>query len=289
MREAMTEDTVLLACTAPIGPSIGYADGMRTSADIFHDWDCVPRLFNRNLKRYYYNKTWFCTDPDCLIVRNAENEDEQCMRPCIRTDAENRTFATAVMATGGAMILSDKMPLLHEYQLELLSYMYPINTQAAIPLDLMDSEVPGKLDLGRRGNTHIFVLINWSDAFKKVKLDVGNGHIFEFWSQSYLGKGAGVKQFEIKPHEALVLFVTDDAPIVAVGVNDCLCPRIEQRFENGLLEARFIKKGEKVYVIAKAPIEAAEGCEVQAVCEEQGLYAVTPLGENLSYKVRLSV
>jgi hypothetical protein len=190
------------------------------------------------------------------------------------------------MATGGAMILSDKMPLLHEYQLKLLSYMYPINTQSAIPLDLMDSEVPGILDLGRRGHTHIFALINWTDAHRIMKVDIGRGHIFEFWSQSYLGLGAGVTQFEMEPHEAKVLFVTEEAPIAVVGVDDCLCPTIQQRYEAGILEGRFIKKGETVYVVAKAPIRAIEGCAVTPICKEQGLYAVTQIGESLSYSIK---
>jgi len=286
MRGAMTEDSVLLACTAPMGPSIGYADGMRTSGDIFHDWRCLKNLFNQNLKRYYYSKTWFCTDPDCLIVRNAENEDEECIRPCIRTDAENRTFATAVMATGGAMIMSDKMPLLHEYQLDLLSKMYPINTQAAVPLDLMDSYVPGILDLGRRGQTHLFALINWTDAVKHVKVDIGAGHVFEFWSQEYLGYRAGAVQFEIEPHEAKIILVTDDAPIAAVGVNDCLCPTIVQKYECGELTGRFLKKGETVYLISKKPVEAVSGCEVRPVCGRKGLYAAAQCGETLEYRVR---
>jgi predicted Rossmann fold flavoprotein len=74
---------------------------MRTSGDIFHDWTCLKGLFNENLKRYYFNNIWFCNDPDCLLVRTSKNEEEDCIRPCDRTDAENRTFATVVMATGG--------------------------------------------------------------------------------------------------------------------------------------------------------------------------------------------
>ena len=287
MREAMTEDSVLLACTAPMGPSIGYADGMRTSGDIFHDWNCLKHLFNQNLKRYYYNKTWFCTDPDCLIVRNGENEDEACIRPCIRTEEENRTFAAAVMATGGAMIMSDKMPLLKEYQLELLSWMYPINTQAAIPLDLMDSYVPGVLDLGRRGKAHIFVLINWTDARRAMKVDVGEGLIFEFWAQKYLGRGAGTAQFEIEPHASKIILVTDEAPAAAIGVNDCLCPTMEQQYEGGELSGRFLKKNETIFVAAEATIEAVEGCTVEAAAGEQGIFRLKQTGECLSYRVRL--
>jgi alpha-galactosidase len=287
MRESMSEDAVLLACTAPMGASIGYADGMRTSGDIFHDWNSIRNLFTKNLKRYYYNKTWFCTDPDCLIVRNAENEDDECIRPCIRTDTENRTFATVVMATGGAMIMSDKMPLLKEYQLQLLSWMYPINTQAAIPLDLMDSQIPGKLDLGRRGQTHLFALVNWTDVKKAMTLDIGAGHVFEFWSQQYLGFRCGTAAFEVEPHGALILCVTDDAPIAAVGVDDCLCPTMEQVYCDGLLTARFLKKGEKMHLVSRTAIEAAEGCTVETVCAERGWYTAVQTGNTLECKVRI--
>jgi len=190
------------------------------------------------------------------------------------------------MATGGAMIMSDKMPLLHEYQLDLLSKMYPINTQAAVPLDLMDSYVPGILDLGRRGQTHLFALINWTDAVKHVKVDIGAGHVFEFWSQEYLGYRAGAVQFEIEPHEAKIILVTDDAPIAAVGVNDCLCPTIVQKYECGELTGRFLKKGETVYLISKKPVEAVSGCEVRPVCGRKGLYAAAQCGETLEYRVR---
>ena len=285
MREAMTEDSVLLACTAPMGPSIGYADGMRTSGDIFHDWRCLKGLFNQNLKRYYMNKTWFCTDPDCLIVRNSENEDEECIRPCIRTDAENRTFATIVMATGGAMIMSDKMPLLKEYQLKLLSWMFPINKQAAIPLDLAESQVPGVLDLGKRGKTHVTALVNWTDVEKTMEVNGGAGQVFEFWSQSYLGTTDGKVKIKVEPHGAKIVLVTEDAPIVAVGVDDCLCPTIEQSFENGTLCGRFIKKGETLFVVSNKKLKGECGCEVEAVNEELGLYAARQTGESLDYRV----
>jgi hypothetical protein len=119
-----------------------------------------------------------------------------------------------------------------------------------------------------------------------MKVDIGKGHIFEFWSQSYLGLGAGVTQFEMEPHEAKVLFITEEAPIAVVGVDDCLCPTIQQHYEADILEGRFIKKGETVYVVAKAPIQAIESCTVNPICKEQGLYAVTQIGESLSYSIK---
>ena len=286
MREAITEDTVLLACTAPMGASIGYADGMRTSGDIFHDWKCLRGLFNENLKRYNYNKIWFCNDPDCLLVRTAKNEDDICLRPCIRTDGENRTFATILMATGGAMIMSDKLPLLEEYQLKLLSYMFPINTRAALPLDLMDSNIPGYLDLGLRQNTRIYALINWTDAKKTMSLEANGEHVFEFWTQSYLGIRDGSAEFEIEPHGARIVLITSPAPITAIGVDDCLCPEIVQNFTDGELCGSFIKRGETIYLTSENDIEVVYGGKLTLVSKEKGLYALTQNGDDLEYRVK---
>ena len=285
IREAITEDTVLLTCTAPMGASIGYADGIRTSQDIFEDWNCLLPLFNQNLKRYYYNKIWYNNDPDCLLVRNAANEDADCIRQCTRTDEENRTFATALMATGGAMIISDKMPLLKEYQLELLKKMFPINTTAAIPLDLMESEVPGILDLGRRERTHIYVLINWTEAPKEMSIDLGKGHVFEFWSQEYLGLMQGTKRFQVDPHGVKLLFVTDENPISVIGADDCMCPTLRQTYHDGILTGQFIKKGETLWIVAETPIKEALGCTIEK--EEDGLYRVSQTDEEYSFSVSL--
>ncbi len=283
IRESITEDTVLLTCTAPMGSSVGYADSMRTSRDIFEDWNCLLTIFNENLKRYYYNKIWFNNDPDCILVRNARNEDEECIRQCTRTDMENRTFAAALMATGGAVIMSDKMPLLEEYQLELLKKMFPINTQAAIPLDLMTSEYPGILDLGKREKTHIFVLINWTDAEKRMSLNIGNGNVFEFWGQNYLGKPQGECVYMLEPHESKILFVTEQSPISVLGVDDCLCPTMKQSYADGKLSAVFIKKGEVATVYSEKPIKAVIGCEIEAI--SNNLYHVKQIGESLDFCV----
>ncbi len=284
IREAMTEDTVLLACTAPMGPSIGYADGMRTSGDIFHDWTCLKGLFNENLKRYYFNNIWFCNDPDCLLVRTSKNEEEDCIRPCNRTDAENRTFATVVMATGGAMIMSDKLPLLEEYQLKLLSYMYPINKQAAIPLDLMESNVPSILYLGKRHRTDIYALVNWSDAARTLKIPANNGHVFEFWTQSY--RGMGCDSFEIEPHGARIVLVTDPAPVAAIGADDCLCPEIEQEYADGELSGRFVKPGETLTLFSEKPIAEVSGGELIPHPASPSLYTLTQKGDDLNFRVR---
>ncbi|MBR6772866.1 MAG: hypothetical protein IKM29_05720, partial [Clostridia bacterium] len=170
-----------------------------------------------------------------------------------------------------------------EYQLELLSWMYPVNTKAAIPLDLAQSENVGILDLGRRGKTHIWALVNWTDVCKTFEIDIGAGEVFEFWAQEYLGFKEGKTAFGVEPHGAKIVLVSDSAPIVAVGVNDCLCPTIEQEYENGSLGGKFLKKDEILFIASQKPIKAVFGCDVSRV--NSGLYEAKQTGESLDFRV----
>ena len=182
--------------------------------------------------------------------------------------------------------MSDKLPLLEEYQLKLLSYMFPINTRAALPLDLMDSNIPGYLDLGLRQNTRIYALINWTDAKKTMSLEANGEHVFEFWTQSYLGIRDGSAEFEIEPHGARIVLITSPAPITAIGVDDCLCPEIVQNFTDGELCGSFIKRGETIYLTSKNDIEVVYGGKLTLVSKEKGLYALTQNGDDLEYRVK---
>ncbi len=48
------------------------------------------------------------------------------------------------------------------------------------PLDLMTADIPGILDLGKRGRTRIFVLINWMFEPRTMRVHIGKGEVFEF-------------------------------------------------------------------------------------------------------------
>lgn len=52
------------------------------------------------------------------------------------------------------------------------------------------------------------------------------------------------------------------------------------------MTGQFLKKGETVFAVSAAPIEATEGCTVETVCAEQGLYALHQSGDTLEYRVR---
>ena len=276
LRSAVTEDTFILGCTSPLVPSAGLVDGMRVSCDIFERWQSVKDVFMSVFKRYYYHKRFFINDADCLIIRTAENEDRECRRLCVRIAVEIQTYVTAMAASGGILMLSDKMPLLSRDQIDMLSKLFPLNTEVAIPLDLMESNVPGVLDLGKRGHTRIVALINWTDVTRDLQVGINRGHVFEFWTQRYLGLCDHRIRHTLGPRASALFFITDEAPAAVVGVDDCLCPTIGQEYRDGVLTASFIKPGEKATVATVREVQRCEGGQLRPLEAATGhLYEVT--------------
>ena len=245
MREAVTDDTFLLACTAPLAAAAGLVDGMRVSCDVFERWESLRDVFNSVLKRYYTHKNWYINDADCLLVRTKDEEDEQCWRLCTRTDGELQTYVTAMAASGGALMLSDKLPLLKDHQFNLISKLFPLNKEAAIPLDLMDSFIPGVLDFGIRGNTRTIALINWGDAYTEMCVPDSCGKLaFEFWSQNFIGECTENIKVKIEPHGCRVYFLTEPSDGAIVGTDSSVVMDLKNGDNN--------KPGEKLCIAKKS-------------------------------------
>ncbi len=233
IREAVTDDTFILACTAPLAAAAGLVDGMRVSCDVFERWESLRDVFNSVLKRYYTHNSWYINDADCLLVRTKDEEDEQCWRLCTRTDGEIKTYVTAMAASGGALMLSDKIPLLKDHQVQLISKLFPLNTEAAVPLDLMDSFIPGVLDFGVRGGTRTVALINWGDADTEMCVPGSNGKLaFEFWSQDFIGLCDDDIRVKIEPHGCRVYFLTEPEDGVVVGTDSSVVMNITDGKKN---------------------------------------------------------
>ena len=277
VNEAVPDDTFILGCTAPFGPSIGLVDGMRVSCDIGGDWDGLRAVFNAVLKRYYYHKRFFINDADCLIVRKAENEDGECRRNCTRTDEEIKTYISAAAASGGTLMLSDKLRLMGEDQLEQISRLYPINTEAAIPLDLTERWLPGILDCGVRRGIRTVMFLNWEEKNLDLSILLGPGEhrVFEFWSRRFEGVFGDEYTATVAPHTCRVLHITDTGSPAVVGCENEVIPTLEQSFERGKLTFTFIKPGDAVFVAAEEL--AGDGARIEKVAE--GLFRVTENGE----------
>jgi hypothetical protein len=249
---------------------------MRVSCDIFERWDSVRDIFNATLKRYYYHRNYYLIDGDCLIIRKKENEDEECFRPCTRTDTEIRTYVTAMAASGGILMLSDKLPLLSEEQLTMISKLYPLNQDCALPLDLMDSYIPGVLDFGKKGATRTVALINWGDSPRSMSVDNGEALVWEFWDKTFAVHNGGSYSITVPAHSSYVLFFTDMDDAAVVGSDAALVMQSPWTKEDGRIVGQTIKGDETVYVASRTALTATDG-EIAAVTEQDGytVYRVT--------------
>jgi hypothetical protein len=106
LRDRVGDDTWILACGAPMMPSVGWADSYRTGPDIAFTLDQNPRRdYLRNqlrstAARGFSNGVWWWVDPDNLILRDPFN------------DVEATGAAAAQVLAGGVWLLGDDLEAL---------------------------------------------------------------------------------------------------------------------------------------------------------------------------------
>ena len=286
IRESVTPDTFLLGCTSPLTAACGLVDGMRISCDVFERWQSLRDVFNSVLKRFHLHRTYFLCDADCLIIRKKENEDEECFRLCTRTNEEIKTYLTAMAASGGILMLSDKLPNLSEEQLGLISKLFPVTQDPALPLDLMESFIPGVLDFGVRGEARTVAFINWGDVEREFSLNVGPSFVREFWSGDVSVFSGGKFSMHIEPHCAKVFAFTPLSDGAVIGSDASLVMQSNWRMLDKAITGERLKQGEHLYICTKTPASSAEGCELSTLFEKDGYMFYEAILSNDTYTVK---
>ncbi len=109
VRAAIGPDALLLACGAPLLPSIGLCDAMRVGPDVLPEGlDQEPdleSLFRITKTRSWMNGRFWVNDPDCLVAR-----------PEI---VEREALASFLEGYGGVAFSSDRLAALDARGLEL--------------------------------------------------------------------------------------------------------------------------------------------------------------------------
>lgn len=283
-RENVTDDTFLLACTAPLGGACGLVNGMRVSGDVFERWESLLIVFNSVLKSYYYHRNYYLNDADCLIIRKKENEDKECWRLCTRTDDEIRTYVTAMAASGGILMLSDKLPNLSENQLRLISKLFPLNQEAALPLDIMDAYIPGVLDFGCHAGNRTVALINWGEAPRRMTVENGAAFVWEFWSESFCIHNGGSFTVDIPPRSARVYYFTPICKAAICGSDASVMMQSEWNADERMLNGKRIKTDERLFAAVKGTFNAACGCTYLQIAQNNGynVYEIRPTDDKYS-------
>ena len=288
IRENVTKDTFLLGCTAPFGGAIGLVDGMRVSRDINGEWSTLLPVFAEVFKRFYYHRNYYLIDADCLMARKPENEDEEAYFKCTRTDSEIRTYVTAMAASGGILMLSDKLPLLSEDQLSLISKLYPMTQECALPLDLMDSATPGVLDFGKHGKTRTVALINWTDLPRTMSVRNERALLWEFWEKEFSVHPGGEYSLEIPPHAARVLYFTEPLSPAVVGSDASVMMQSRWEKSGPSIRGQRLKEGEALFVASPSPLADTLHADASVFLEKDGytVYRVVPTSEEYTLTVK---
>jgi len=131
LREAAGEDTWILACGAPMLPSVGFADSFRSGADIAFDFapDPTPEFLRWQARqtagRAWSNGRWWWNDADQIMVRDPF--DEHWVTGALVSN----------LVSGGVWMLGDDLTSLAPERAEqaLESELVGLRGQLAVPQD----------------------------------------------------------------------------------------------------------------------------------------------------------
>jgi alpha-galactosidase len=145
IREAAGAGTWILACGAPMLPTVGYADSYRTGADIAFEADRDPRpeylrwQARATAARSWQNGAWWWIDADQILLRDPVD------------DVLATGTIASVVASGGVWLLGDDLDALDPDRLALALHpdLVALRGRRARPLDALS--FPSGLDGGPPG------------------------------------------------------------------------------------------------------------------------------------------
>ncbi len=189
--------TVILGCNAPMWPSLGLVNAMRTSNDIGRSWGCFSSSGRENLNRDWQNGRLWVNDPDVV---------ELAGKPDITPNLW-QFRATIVSAVGGLIINGDKVQDLGPPQIEMLRKLIPPNGKGA-RFDSFKYEV-GETDVG---DLHYHYLFNWTiqSVDRTFHLD-RRSRLKNFWTDEDLGIHEGDFTVKDLPGQSADIIVSSPA------------------------------------------------------------------------------
>jgi alpha-galactosidase len=210
IREAVGDDTFLLACGALQPQSVGYADSMRIGADTAEHWDrgeepmSEPAHENavRNvLNREYLHRRWWINDPDCQLIRETTD----------LTADERRSFAAVVALTGGSNVFSDKVELIEDWAHDLLERTLPPVENGEV-IGIGEREYPDQIVTERdTDGGRAIALFNWADGPRTLELELADDERgWDAWEGEPVPAGGSVER-EVPAHGSLLVHTTPAA------------------------------------------------------------------------------
>ncbi|MDP9236203.1 MAG: alpha-galactosidase [Chloroflexota bacterium] len=234
VRAGVGEQRFVLGCGSLMAPSVGVLDGNRIGPDVAPFWrnlttaeraEPMPRerrpddnlsvetAIRNTLQRSWMHGRMWANDPDCLLVRTDRTK---------LTLDETRTLASVIGLSAGMMLSSDDLANVPPERLDLISMLLPVLPVAATPVDLMEQDMPERLELAidrEWDPVRLVGLFNFADVARDLRLPLppGRWHAFELWEERYRGVVEGQMEFAlVAPHACRIVALRPgvDAPQV---------------------------------------------------------------------------
>jgi len=145
VKAALGDEVYILGCSATLGPSIGYVDGMRTGPDVSPDFNEIRKTANCSVRNWFLDKKVFNCDADYLVLRSHEDEDNDHCGKGNKVGKlsliEAKTWAHFISIYGNAGIMSDKLPVLRNDRVEIFKQLCKQKpSQKCVPLDFWNGD-----------------------------------------------------------------------------------------------------------------------------------------------------
>jgi hypothetical protein len=197
---------------------------------------------------------------------------------------EVRTLATVIGLSGGMVLDSDNLPQLSNDRREVISMLLPVYGKSGVPVDLFEADGMPRLFELECGSHRMLGVSNWEEQTAEVTVPLPGEatHVFEVWSQKYLGVQQESMLLTIRSHGCALLGLrpVEEHPQVVGSTFHLLQGAMEISSEvwDGnalLLRLRAVGKAEgEIFLNAEgsAGEPRADGCEVSQVAD--GLWSL---------------
>ncbi|MCM2679980.1 glycoside hydrolase family 36 protein [Echinimonas agarilytica] len=197
-------DAMLLGCNAPMWPSLGLIDCMRTSDDVHRELGRFKQLHLENAGRSWQNGTLWQVDPDCITLQDLNTEHHQQAA----SFADYQFHASSVLATAGNILLGDSVLALNKVSRERLARMlnrYKSSSASAKFKDLSFEQASLQLN----ATTWLYFVFDLSEIAQRTVCLKHHCEAdwFDFWSGVALANNRPMFTIDIEANTAKVLCV----------------------------------------------------------------------------------
>lgn len=231
VKEAIGPEKEIMACGYLRGCGNKHINAARIGNDIHANWNAIKANTPSLAALYWANKKLWINDPDfalCRTVDGQKDKDVNLLRPClcyIKPEKDNaffyhwklvenhleeaRVLLSLVIASGGAVNLSDCMMRLDERELDLARKTVSAEAgESAVPLDLFSCDMLPEKWLQKTLSGHRLLLINWSDETKEMTINLASlglsgRKVTDFWEGNPVPVRNGKITALLAPHCAL--------------------------------------------------------------------------------------